>query len=573
MRERLVDKFCRCVKKVKKTFRSEGPSIAICTKSVLQKRRRTLRKVRCRKHILVTQPMKGGELIAGGEDTLVFYYDGLDPEDILEQYPVPTPRGKETQEQTNKWMVERIQKFRAVVRMICAQDTELRMHRALKHWCDPKINYLNGFIQKHINLWAGDGVYKINVDETSKLSMVKQSPQKFNEAITRFPNVAPWYGLITRYQTKDVKKLVGLDRVNRLADILRTLLHIDGRFVHFDLHMGNAAIMRDGTTVIHDFGRAKVRDYLQPNTDFALVYPQHSNKRTFRSGLKKLFTEIEEDPDEILSFGQFFFLARYLRYEQNAIDEIGIEAWLDVSSYIPNDESSRIEDRNPRYVQLESNPPINLYDRETQTINYDPATKSETTVEKRDSETLYYMQPMYETRYHQIARVFDILSVLRAFADGKDAAEMAAKKILHMIHGSYNEESGFIPNATRDNVEAVINDFLTEVYDSLEVKYTPKTKEEEIEEGNAYLGKVKTDNPARMRKGGGILDKPVKFDERLEKMLSEPYVETDKERKRTPYMNPEEVAAEDKLYPSTVTENEPVGSGRRSFKKKLPRLM
>ena len=66
MREPQVDTFCRCVKKVKRTFRgkmrsgTEGRAIAICTKSVLQSKGRTLRKVRCRDHMLETQPMKAG---------------------------------------------------------------------------------------------------------------------------------------------------------------------------------------------------------------------------------------------------------------------------------------------------------------------------------------------------------------------------------------------------------------------------------------------------------------------------------------------------------------------------------
>jgi hypothetical protein len=52
---RLAQKFCRCVKGVSKTLKvkkaqREGVAIAICTKTILQdKRRRTLRKVKCGK--------------------------------------------------------------------------------------------------------------------------------------------------------------------------------------------------------------------------------------------------------------------------------------------------------------------------------------------------------------------------------------------------------------------------------------------------------------------------------------------------------------------------------------------
>ena len=52
MRESLSKKFCSCIKKVKHTRKNkaEGPAIAICVKSVLQTKGKTLRKFRCRKH-------------------------------------------------------------------------------------------------------------------------------------------------------------------------------------------------------------------------------------------------------------------------------------------------------------------------------------------------------------------------------------------------------------------------------------------------------------------------------------------------------------------------------------------
>jgi len=59
MRESLSRKFCRCVKKVSKSRtrdKTEGPAIAICTKSVLWSRGKTLRKFSCRKGpVLKTQ--------------------------------------------------------------------------------------------------------------------------------------------------------------------------------------------------------------------------------------------------------------------------------------------------------------------------------------------------------------------------------------------------------------------------------------------------------------------------------------------------------------------------------------
>jgi hypothetical protein len=56
--EPLASRFCGCIKKVRKTVKlrrgsgrgaaaKEGAAIAICTKSLLQRKGRTLRKVRC----------------------------------------------------------------------------------------------------------------------------------------------------------------------------------------------------------------------------------------------------------------------------------------------------------------------------------------------------------------------------------------------------------------------------------------------------------------------------------------------------------------------------------------------
>lgn len=63
-----LEKFCRCIKAVSKTVKrrpgqkgsNEGPAIAICVKSVIQKKRgRTLKKFKCRaKAFLLTQKAK-----------------------------------------------------------------------------------------------------------------------------------------------------------------------------------------------------------------------------------------------------------------------------------------------------------------------------------------------------------------------------------------------------------------------------------------------------------------------------------------------------------------------------------
>ena len=69
-KETKAAKFCRCIKSVRKTVKlrsgrgkaaKEGAAIAICTKSILQSRGRTLKRVRCRGPKgpqLLTQPKK-----------------------------------------------------------------------------------------------------------------------------------------------------------------------------------------------------------------------------------------------------------------------------------------------------------------------------------------------------------------------------------------------------------------------------------------------------------------------------------------------------------------------------------
>jgi hypothetical protein len=70
----MEDKFCNCIKKVRKTGKNESNSIAICTKSVLQSRNKTLKAFRCKKHrYLKTQSMKAAGIapltkrLLGGE--------------------------------------------------------------------------------------------------------------------------------------------------------------------------------------------------------------------------------------------------------------------------------------------------------------------------------------------------------------------------------------------------------------------------------------------------------------------------------------------------------------------------
>jgi hypothetical protein len=61
--KKLTNNFCRCIKKVSKKIKprsgtKEQAGIAICTKSVLQTKGKTLRKFKCRNGKLFTQKKK-----------------------------------------------------------------------------------------------------------------------------------------------------------------------------------------------------------------------------------------------------------------------------------------------------------------------------------------------------------------------------------------------------------------------------------------------------------------------------------------------------------------------------------
>ena len=66
MRKSLSNLFCECIKKVRRTIKpnqknstKEQAAIAICTKSVLQSRGRTLKRFKCKNNpSLVTQNLK-----------------------------------------------------------------------------------------------------------------------------------------------------------------------------------------------------------------------------------------------------------------------------------------------------------------------------------------------------------------------------------------------------------------------------------------------------------------------------------------------------------------------------------
>ena len=588
MREPQVERFCRCIKKVKKTFRKEGPAIAICTKSILQKKRRTLRKIRCRDHLLVTQPMKGGRLFAMGADTPVFYHEGFityknlkyadeDKEWVLNDYPVPVAGERD--------LFDTFIALRPVVRLVPAKGEEMAIHRTIKEWLGHGTGpYLDSYIKMHTNTFVG--VYSVDIKRTYESVSAGQLKDQLGYITVNGKDTKPWYGLLACHQRINIYGLPDESKVEPIKDILKTLLHIDGRFIHNDLHMGNAALMDDGTTVIHDFGRSKIRDYLQKHTNYKVSFPQRYNERVLRNNM----LDFAANHDFHIGYGQFFYLARYFQKEFEKIADFG--EWLDTSSYDPTKpENNRLKDRNSRMIAKETNTRINLYKIDNK-LDYDEATKTERTVQFGSSAVdLYYLEPMYETRYHQLARIFDILSVLKPLhdctANGAQLtqASRAAKELLTAIHVTP-------PTCSAEQVRAILLKY------SLIVE---STMEEDIAKADAYwkttndarnggksqeqraaetITKVPPPSPAggaavEWDYGEGDGGSPLEPKSDPKKKLTSEYLKKEAAEPIPDLTRPEmaDIAEATKPEELDVKEGLNLGSGRRSFKRRLPRLV
>jgi len=450
--------------------------------------------------------------INSGQFTVVFYAEDPSDDTIWNEYPVPL------EDKLKAPMMKLIQKYKAVVRVVCTGESEYIIHKTLKTWTREDRPYLNLFIKMHVNLWAANGVYAVG------------KPDQYANCGSE-----EWYGLVTRYQLRDIGYFKGTDpaevwlkqRVKPLCDLLRALLHIDGRFVHYDLHQNNAAVMRDGTAVLHDFGEARIRDYLQRDSFYAVTHPSSVNQLIFRNALTSLYL-VEGQPDGFSGlqiFQQYYFIARYFKKEYLNINE-KIDDWLKTSSYIKYpegaDETKKAEidklneqnkiktdgyikdgkPRNPRRpVSLTARPglaPINVYVKKDE-LDYDSDNMCETTTTPTEQTAEYYLEPIYETRYHQLARVFDILSVLNIFGPdyGKTAATKAASELLRLIHGNHKDfkQYGMIPAASAVEVERVVNECITAA--CAEARESPPimSKNEEVKEGEAYWKAKEGDLP------------------------------------------------------------------------------
>ena len=238
-----TDRFCKCIKSVRKTVKArkgstaEGAAIAICTKSVLQRKRRTLRKVRCRDHVLLTQPMKGGVLLGAGTGAMVF---GLKSNENFLPPPVgsipPIPAGlgpgdivahvTKTEDDVSEknTLVQRLGAENPYVKMVTTPSIATY---------DVKTNtFLSTFVKTQENLIFGSA-------DAMKLYEIWSSG-------TQPPLTCSLMLRYNKFSEGDILSLV---------DLMIGLVHINGRFVHADLNDDNMGIMRDGCPVITDYDR------------------------------------------------------------------------------------------------------------------------------------------------------------------------------------------------------------------------------------------------------------------------------------------------------------------------------
>ena len=553
----------------------------------------------CRKLLADDAPQKGGKQIASGAYAVVSYAENPSDDKIWEEYPVPLEDARK------KSMMKLIQKYKAVVRVVCTGEPEYIIHKTLKTWTRAESPYLNPFIKMHMNLWAADGVYAVG------------NPKPYD----KFAKCGSdeWYGFVTRYQVRDIGYFkredspdVWLKRnVKPLCDLLRTLLHIDGRFVHYDLHQNNAAIMRDGTAVLHDFGEARIRDYLQRDSFYAVTHPSSVNQLIFRNAFTTLYLEGHTGGFRKLEiFQQYYFIARSFETVHQTIEE-KIEDWFKTSSYIKYpegadetkkkaidmlNEQNKIKTdgfigkdglpRNPRRpMSLAARAglaPIDVYVKKDE-LDYDSDNKCETTTNPTEQTAEYYLEPIYETRYHHLARVFDILSVLHIFGHGfgKTAADKAATELLNLIHGKHEKfkEYGMIPAASAVEVERVVNECITAACAEAGESLPIMSKDEEVKEGEAYWKAKEADpprekawpvaTPATAPTGGAdttYLAIPPP-DGTQAKTANVVHISSEKFRKDQKLIMPKELEGQ-----GLLDDKAPNGAGRITRRRRLPQL-
>jgi hypothetical protein len=256
-------RFCRCIKAVKKTGKTERGAIAICVHSVLQKKGRTLRRFNCgRKAAVETQ--RAGRFLTKGADTCVY-----DPPVACEK-PITLPEGE---------FVSRI-----VPLNVPSGVPETKLQNAVQQAVDRSEKRFPGQLAPYVNLAVAKCYPNLSQEDVTSKEGATCTIHKELQSPGVTHNFA---NLVTRKQGMDLDKspakegpgfILALQRLFRAV----LLLNAEG-VVHDDIHPANIAWMGD-RLVLNDWGRVLVgrdefRKAVVPQTrqefDYRKGFPQH----------------------------------------------------------------------------------------------------------------------------------------------------------------------------------------------------------------------------------------------------------------------------------------------------------
>ena len=498
-------------------------------------RRRTFRRKR---------HQKGGDYLDGGADTLVWEQKRTDQEEKagLPKWlglPIALMKTKDKKGSTIETLVVPPgikalgDEDDHVVRMILLRAGEMEVHRALKMWAEEdakkSVKDATESVKKYLNTFVGgNGVYethpKVVVNDTTlpattdtvikaalEHKYFSTKPEK-EAHVKGLVNTGRWYGLITRRQGKDIKRLQHKAAITVLITLMQPLLHVDGFWIHYDLHDGNMALMPDETPVIHDYGRIKFRDYdlidLNATTP---TFPSPGNQNILRNVLH----EVAGDPSYYKLYRQYFYAADLMHSLKPDLNKRLLEASTVEIANRRGLERKRLADMVYMARTLAAHG--QLYKEKSQVpmaaatfdVEIMPLLQGEDNDDQvRDYLNKFFKDPVYETRYHHIARIWDLLAVLRVIQlhaerphEGKPPSDNfkdvalysrgAAKKLIQLALADP-------PDATQARVRKIVDNFSL-IATSFMVK--------EPDEGTEGTGTEGT--PSSGTSGGGEVDEAI----------------------------------------------------------------
>lgn len=302
-----------------------------CIKKVRKTRKRTLRKVRCRHRMLHTQPMKGGVFLGMGGDAVVLGAAGPGDWDFLPAMDQRETRGNSAVTEVKAALARWEAEWDAMD--IVAHVTDARSYVKESNDYVKAIAYSNPYVKMVTN--AAIFSYRPDGDDVVR----KAGREKLIEGRLDADNRLDMCLVMVRY-TRDLEPNPNV-RTNAtpsiLADIMIGLVHINGDFVHGDLHVGGIGLMRDGCPILTDYGHLirsrDMSEFLKSKLDsegneYYWAFPQFKY-------LKELLASIMPNitPDDIPRICRIFDLLSVMALIEELLPELkeqadGFRQWL-----------------------------------------------------------------------------------------------------------------------------------------------------------------------------------------------------------------------------------------------------